>query len=80
MSGLETVLSLQDFIPPSALSTILISATSLGQIERAKALLPSVPVLHKPFKMRTLLELIDNLQTSRYIIPSWSEERAVQRV
>jgi hypothetical protein len=43
----------------------VVSACSQKELEEAQAELPQVPILRKPFKMRELLQLIDQMQPAR---------------
>jgi len=61
-SGLRTVQIIRQAISPQQLHIIVVSACSQKELEQAQAELPQVPILRKPFKMRQLLELIDQMQ------------------
>ena len=61
-SGLRTVQIIRQSISPQQLHIIVVSACSQKELEQAQAELPQVPILRKPFKMRQLLELIDQMQ------------------
>jgi CheY-like chemotaxis protein len=61
-SGLRTVQIIRQAISPQQLHIIVVSACSQKELEQARAELPQVPILRKPFKMRQLLELIDQMQ------------------
>ena len=61
-SGLRTVQIIREAISPQQLHIIVVSACSQKELEQAQAELPQVPILRKPFKMRQLLELIDQMQ------------------
>ena len=65
VSGLETALKIRQAIPHQQLHMIVVSACSQKELEEAQAALPRVPILRKPFKMRELLQLIDQLQPAR---------------
>ena len=62
MSGLETAQKIRQAIPPQQLHIIVVSACSQQELEEAQAELPQVPMLRKPFKMRELIQLIDQMQ------------------
>ena len=62
MSGLETAQKIRQAIPPQKLHIIVVSACSQQELEEAQAELPQVPMLRKPFKMRELIQLIDQMQ------------------
>lgn len=64
ISGLQALKHIQEVIPPRQLPAIIISAGSQQEIEYVETNLPDVPVLRKPFKMSTLLQLIDGLKVS----------------
>jgi CheY-like chemotaxis protein len=61
-SGLRTVQIIRQAISPQQLHIIVVTACSQKELEQAQAELPQVPILRKPFKMRQLLELIDQMQ------------------
>ena len=62
MSGLETAQKIRQAIPPQQLHIIVVSACSQQELEEAQAELPQVPMLRKPFKMRELIQIIDQMQ------------------
>jgi CheY-like chemotaxis protein len=65
VSGLETAQKIRQAIPSQQLHIIVVSACSQKELEEAQAQLPQVPILRKPFKMRELLQLIDQMQPAR---------------
>ena len=62
VTGLETAQKIRQAIPSQQLHIIVVSACSQKELEEAQAELPQVPILRKPFKMRELLQLIDQMQ------------------
>jgi DNA-binding NtrC family response regulator len=56
-SGTEVIRCVKKFYPD--LTVVLISATSLAEIEAAVQELPTITTLQKPFKIRSLLDLIE---------------------
>lgn len=62
ISGLDTVKHIQQVIPQSQLPIIIVSATGQEELASIRAMLPDVPVLRKPFKMRMLLALMESLK------------------
>ena len=65
LSGIETIQKIWQDLAPYRLPMIVISACSQKELEEARAMLPQVPMLRKPFKMRELTQLIDQLQPAR---------------
>jgi two-component system, OmpR family, response regulator len=61
ISGVEVIHRVRKVFPD--LPVILISAGSSQEIEAARKALPTVIVLRKPFKMATLLAMIQELST-----------------
>src|ERR1700736_1067324 len=57
MSGLQAIHYIQQVIPPDKLPIIIISAAAKDELEQIQARLPHIPLLRKPFKMTTLLQL-----------------------
>ncbi len=64
MPGLAAVEHIHQLISPKRLPIIIISACSQAELEQVKEQLPDVPVLRKPFKMNTLLQLIEKMNPS----------------
>src|SRR5438128_11301953 len=62
MSGLQAIQHILQVIPPDKLPIIIISAAAQGELEQIKARLPHIPLLRKPFKMNTLLQLINEIK------------------
>ncbi len=64
MSGLQAIDSIQEAIAPGELPMIIISAAAKEELEQVATRLPHIPLLRKPFKMHTLLQLIEELKTA----------------
>jgi CheY-like chemotaxis protein len=64
MSGLQAIHHIQQVVPPDKLPIIIISAAAREELEQIKARLPHIPLLCKPFKMNTLLQLINEMKTA----------------
>lgn len=62
ISGLETAQIIRRAISPQQLHIIVISACSQKELEEAKAELPQVPILRKPFRIHELMQVIDQMQ------------------
>jgi DNA-binding response OmpR family regulator len=62
--GLAAIEHIHQLISPERLPIIIISACSQVELEQVKEKLPDVPVLRKPFKMNTLLQLIEKMNPS----------------
>jgi two-component system, OmpR family, response regulator len=62
--GLAAIEDIHRLISPERLPIIIISACSQVELEQVKEKLPDVPVLRKPFKMNTLLQLIEKMKPS----------------
>jgi len=65
VSGIETIQKIWQALAPYRLPMIVVTACSQKELEAARATLPQVPFLRKPFKMRELLQLINQLQPAR---------------
>ncbi|HLZ57901.1 MAG TPA: response regulator [Ktedonosporobacter sp.] len=65
VSGIETIQKIWQALAPYRLPMIVVSACSQKELEEARAILPQVPFLRKPFKMRELTQLINQLQPAR---------------
>lgn len=62
MSGIEAIHRIHQVIPPGTLPIIIVSACSQEELAQVKARFPHVPVLRKPFKMTSLLYMIENIR------------------
>lgn len=65
VSGIETIQKIWQALAPYRLPMIVVSACSQKELEEARSSLPQVPILRKPFKMRELTQLINQLQPAR---------------
>ncbi len=65
VSGIETIQKIWQALAPYRLPMIVVTACGQKELEAARAILPQVPFLRKPFKMRELLQLINQLQPAR---------------
>ena len=82
LSGLEVSTAIRQSLDPE-FPLIIISGASQDMLERVQTRLPDVPVLRKPFKMTTLLQVIEDitghgakaaqLQKKSTLIPSKKE-------
>jgi CheY-like chemotaxis protein len=59
MSGIEAIHRVYQAIPARRLPIIIVSACSQEELAQVKARFPHVPILRKPFKMSSLLHLIE---------------------
>lgn len=65
ISGLEVITRIRQAIPADKLPIIVITGAGDKDIEQVKTNFPGMPLLRKPFKMITLLQLIEDIKTSR---------------
>ena len=65
ISGIETIQKIWQALAPYRLPMIVVTACGQKELEAARAILPQVPFLRKPFKMRELTQLINQLQPAR---------------
>ena len=65
VSGIETIQKIWQALAPYRLPMIVVTACGQKELEAARAVLPQVPFLRKPFKMRELTQLINQLQPAR---------------
>ncbi len=65
VSGIETIQKIWQALAPYRLPMIVVTACGQKELEAAQAILPQVPFLRKPFKMRELTQLINQLQPAR---------------
>ena len=64
MSGLQAIASLEEAIGRGGLPMIIISAAAKEELEQVAARVPHIPLLRKPFKMSSLLQLIEKMKTA----------------
>lgn len=65
VSGIETIQKIWQALAPYRLPVIVVTACGQKELEAAQAILPQVPFLRKPFKIRELTQLINQLQPAR---------------
>ena len=61
ISGLEAIKRIRQDISAHQLPIIIITGSGAKEIEQARSLYPTIPILSKPFMMNTLLQMIDNI-------------------
>ena len=59
ISGQEVVMRIRSTAPTERLPILLISDISEHEIAHVKARFPSIPILHKPFRLQALIRSID---------------------
>ncbi len=64
LSGLEVIARIRTSITPAQLPIIMLSGAGDGLLEQAKCRFPQSPLLRKPFQMKALLQLIEDLSRS----------------
>ena len=60
--GADVSRRIHQTIPPGSLPIIIVSACSEGELAQVKASFPHVPILRKPFRMSSLLQIIEQLR------------------
>lgn len=65
LSGLEVISSVYRVLTPDMLPIIVVSAASMDQLDQLRASFPMLPVIRKPFALRTLMQTISSLQQKR---------------
>jgi len=63
LSGLEVIASIYRMLAPNVPPIIVVSAASIEQLDQLRASFPMLPVIRKPFALRTLLQTIVSLQS-----------------
>ena len=63
LSGLEVIASVYRLLAPNIPPIIVVSAASIEQLDQLRASFPVLPVIRKPFALRTLLQTISSLQS-----------------
>ena len=62
LSGLEVITSVYRVFTPDVLPIIVVSAASIDQFDQLRASFPMLPIVRKPFALRTLMQAISSLQ------------------
>jgi CheY-like chemotaxis protein len=62
ISGADAIRRIHQTIPSGSLPIIIVSACSEGELAQIKASFPHVPILRKPFRMSSLLQIIEQLR------------------
>jgi len=62
VSGTDAIRRIHQTIPSGSLPIIIVSACSEGELAQVKASFPHVPILRKPFRMSSLLHIIEQLR------------------
>ncbi|HZU66581.1 MAG TPA: response regulator [Ktedonobacteraceae bacterium] len=60
ISGLEAIKRIRQDIPAHQLPIIVITGVGVKGMQELQSLFPTIPVLHKPFRLQALLQLIDS--------------------
>ncbi len=63
LSGLEVITSIYQMLTPDVPPIIVVSAASIEQLDQLRASFPMLPVIRKPFALRTLLQTISSVQS-----------------
>ena len=63
ISGAETIRRIHQTIPSGSLPIIIVSACSEGELAQVSASFPHIPILRKPFRMSSLLHIIEQLRS-----------------
>lgn len=63
LSGLEVIASVYRRLAPDVLPIIVVSAASIEQLDQLRASFPMLPVIRKPFALKTLLQTISSVQS-----------------
>lgn len=62
ISGADTIRRIRQTVPSRSLPIIIVSACSEGELDQIKASFPHIPILRKPFRMSSLLQIIERLR------------------
>ncbi len=60
ISGLEVITRIRQDIPAHQLPIILITGAGEKGSEEVRSRFPTIPIVYKPFRLQTLLQLIDS--------------------
>ena len=64
ISGLEVITRIRQDISLDELPIIVITGVGAKATEEVVSTFPTTPILHKPFNLKALLQMIDSLQAS----------------
>ncbi len=65
LSGLEVITRIRRVISAERLPIIIITAASEGYLEQVNKSYPGIPILPKPFQLKTLVRLIEEMTVSK---------------
>ncbi len=78
LSGLEVITSIHRLLAPTVPPIIVVSAASIEQLDQLRASFPMLPVIRKPFALKTLLQTITSLQT-KSVEHEWNSQHSLPR-
>lgn len=64
-SGLDVIAFIYKLLTPEVLPIIVVSAASLEQLKQLRERFPALPIVRKPFPLKTLLQTISSLQSEK---------------
>ncbi len=63
LSGIEVISSVYRLLAPNVPPIIVVSAASIDQLDQLRTLFPTLPIVRKPFAIKTLLYTISAVQS-----------------
>lgn len=63
LSGLDVITRVRRLLAPDRLPIIVMSAGSLSELDQFHTRFPMLPVIRKPFIIRTLLQMVSQIQS-----------------
>ena len=63
LSGLDVISSVHRLFAPNVPPIIVVSAASIDQLDSLRASFPTLPIVRKPFAIKTLLHTISSVQS-----------------
>ncbi len=64
-SGLDVITSIYRLLTPEVLPIIVVSAASIEHLNQLRERFPMLPIIRKPFALKTLLQSITSLQSKK---------------
>ncbi len=64
-SGLDVITFIYNLLTPEVLPIIVVSAASLEQLKQLRERFPTLPIIRKPFPLKTLLQTISSLPSEK---------------
>jgi DNA-binding response OmpR family regulator len=62
LSGQDVILHIRKAVPPKMLPILIISGVEQSRLEQVHTLFPDIPFIQKPFRLQTLLQMLETIE------------------